>query len=517
MKTYILGAGVSRGYVRGAVFPPTMVEFFKVAGVLNWAAETDMCHGLWANLVKAKGLKSERAIWKTSLNIEDLMCELYDQALEDGNWELYLQLEYFIKSILLRTTDGPSWEPMDQFVRALDGGSGLITFNYDCLLEKSLIKADWRHAAGYRMMFQGRFVDRNGKDFLTPRVGGGVGSWDYLKLHGSLNWLVDRNIRANYLGSTGQLTSQQSLNAYLLDTLRSESADYPMTNMSGKLENEKEDDLFSLIIPPSRKKEYSEYRAVLGFLWELAKKKISESDELVFIGFSLPRTDENIQVLFTGFQGKRVVVINRSADSELRARYRALFPDAVIDFQEMTFAEYAAMLPPSPPKVSPSIPDFDCPIGISDGLMARVEVSPKNDFSDVSVDGQLNGHQISVRFHFDHGEFIRERFAQYAVLQIPSFRLGAMAETVASISRSMPCLDVRPGEISRYELGNSYGPQFTLTLDIEWRGSEMKLNLADFVPKALNEFRRSIEAATESAERRRIAEAPEQLGIKPLI
>lgn len=103
---------------------------------------------------------------------------------------------------------------------------------------------------------------------------------------------------------------------------------------------------------------------------------------------------------------------------------------------------------------------------------------------------------------------------------IPPSVIGPLpdpAETVASISRSMPCLDVRPGEISRFELGNVYGPQFSLTLDIEWRGLEMKLNLADFVPKALDDFRRSIEAATESDERRRIAKAPEQLGIKPLI
>lgn len=518
MKTYILGAGVSRGYVRGTVFPPTMAEFFKVGGFLNWVEETDMCHDLWAYLVRAQGFASSRAIWKSTLNIEDLMCALFDRATADGNWELYIQLEYFIKSVLIRTTDGPSWEPMDQLVDSLEAGSGLITFNYDCLLEKSLIKSNWRHATGYRMMFQGRFIDRAGADVLSPRVGGGVGDWDYLKLHGSLNWLVDRNIRANYLGGTGQLTSQQSLYAYLLDTLRAESAGVPMTNVSGALENEKEDDLHSLIIPPSRKKEYSEYRAILGFLWNLARDKISESEELVFVGFSLPRTDENIHVLFTGFRGKRVTVINRSIDDDLRARYTSLFPGAVLAFQESTFAQYAAGLPAvNPPSMRREAPDFECPVAVSEGVSARIEVSPGNEFSDVSVEGRLNAHQIGVRFHFDHGEFIRKRFDQYTALKIPSFRLGAMAETAAAISRALPCLAVRPKEISRFDLGNSVGRQFTLTLDIEWMGPEMKINLADFVPKALGEFRQSIEVATDSAERIRIAEAPEQLGIKPLI
>jgi hypothetical protein len=518
MKTFILGAGVSRGYIRAGLFPPTMLEFFKVAGNLNWLAETDMCHDLWRYLMHTRELKSEREIWKAAINIEDLMCELHDLALKDGDWSLYLQLEYFIKSLLIRTTDGSSWAPMDQFVSALERSDGLVTFNYDCLLEKSLIKNDWNPRTGYRMLFQGRFVTKGEVDILTQRVPGGVGSWDYLKLHGSLNWLVDRNIKENYLGGTGGLTSRQSLYVYLLETLRSESQKVPLTNVAGMLEDEQESDLFSLIIPPSRKKEYSEYRAVLGYLWELAKKKISESSEIVFLGFSMPQTDENIKVLFAEYSGRHVTIVNRAISSELRARYQAIFPSLEIECREETFEQYVGSLPPRVAgPIQVEAPQPECEEVVPEGLSVRVEILDENARSRVCVLGRLNGCPIEVRFLFEHGTFIRERFAKYVAMDIPSTRSAAIVEHAAGISRSLPCLEIKSSTLSKLDLGKSCGHQFDLTVEIEWSGPDVKINLADFVPKALRQFSCEFKASLDPAERSRISEAPAGLGMKFLI
>lgn len=496
-----------------------MAEFFKVAGVLNWLEETDMCHGLWERLMKDHGLKGEREVWKLKISIEALMCELFDEATAAGDWNLYMQLEYFIKSILARTTDGPAWAPMDQFVAALEPGSGLITFNYDCLLEKSLVKSDWRPETGYRTLFQGRFVERGEKDVLTQRVGGGMGSWDYLKLHGSLNWLVDRDIHTNWALHTGRLTTRMSLYAYLLDAIRTESSTHPLTNMSGILENEEDSDMFSLIIPPSRKKEYGEYRAILGYLWDIAKKKISASDELVFIGFSFPRTDENIKVLFESFQGGVVTVVNRTIDEDLRARYQSVFPKAKCDFRQESFQDYCSRLQPvMPPVQKTTIPASDCPEITPENLAASVLVSPTNNNSEVIVQGSLAAGQIEAKILFNHGEYTRKRFAQYDDLGIPSFKLVAIAEQAASVTRSLPCGKYEARTASRQEFGKTFEDQFDLSIEIKWTGNEdVVIHLADFVPKAIRSLCKKLDTEITQEERKRIAGAPKALGINQLI
>jgi len=104
-----------------------------------------------------------------------------------------------------------------------------------------------------------------------------------------------------------------------------------------------------LLVTPTMLKIYD--NSFLQKLWELSEKIISESDIMVFIGYSLPEADYHIRCLLTKAMNKskrrsrRIIVIdkaidkNSSSDDEkkcsnpVKKRYIELFGEDKVDFK----------------------------------------------------------------------------------------------------------------------------------------------------------------------------------------
>ena len=389
-----------------------MCEFMVMAKRMRYQ-KLDICNGLWEYLRRTRCQKRQ-SVWDLKINIESLMCELFDLGLRTKKWSLYWQLELFIKNVLLASTEGSRWRVMDRFVRRLEVGDQICTFNYDCLLERSLRLIGWRGDQGYGLVFDGRFEPSQGGDHLSFRVRGLGNPICYLKLHGSLNWLSPRNIAPLMLQGPSAPLIDVAEKVYLVDRMRFDPKSPTNDNLSGMLEDEDGRDLFSLIVPPSRKKEYAAYRAILNPLWEKAQRIVETCDELVFLGYSLPATDANVRSLFRRFKGSRVNVYTRNIDIQLRKRFDSLFLRKRISFVQTTFEDYVKSMP------SPSTPiealedknDWDCPVqgGIFHGLPNLILSSGR-----IRLELQTTLHlgQMKLLLTLDVGNRLKQRFALY--------------------------------------------------------------------------------------------------------
>jgi hypothetical protein len=484
-RAYILGAGVSRGYIWGGAFPPTMPEFFEVANLINWQKE-DICNGLLGYLMKRYALNSKEDIWKLRVNIEDLMCEVFDLCQKNGRWQPYWELELFIKHILTRTTEGPAWDVMDRFVASLGPGDLLVTFNYDCLLEKSLSKVGWRGDTGYGVVFDGRFAFDGKNDQFTFRLRGGVHDIRYYKLHGSLNWLVPRDIGNHSLVASPRPFFGPAKRIYLLDSVRYEPDSVTCDNISGTLEDFEEKDLVSLIIPPSRKKEYDEYRGIIGDSWNKAHERLAKCDELIFIGYSFPKTDSNVNALFADLKPKKITAINRTINEELKGRYSAVFGTQPIDYIQSAFQDYINTIPAGMLEDRTPTFDFNCS-EIKFGQPISIDsVSVTSEESYFSFRGSIDGSPLIIMCDLSHEERLQERLRYYDKVKVPSLKRITIASLLRSSVQALPCVMIEsPGVEYSME---GIGPSFGGSIKIHWSGAQKSINFADILVPVLYSF-----------------------------
>ncbi|MFQ5850256.1 MAG: SIR2 family protein [Candidatus Binatia bacterium] len=188
-------------------------------------------------------------------------------------------------------------QALDPFIQHIAQNDKLITFNYDLIIERALYERGiWKPKDGYGIRFKG-----------FPRLASSQDSKSTLqiyKLHGSLNWEPDLNLQLFYDDH------EPIFPGYLQDGSRSSRPEY-----QGKNHN--------LWMMPSFMKEFP----VPEFLdvWEEAFKALGESEEVVVIGYSLPKEDSAACVLLgtTDISQKRLVLIDPKAD-ELQERYQAI-------------------------------------------------------------------------------------------------------------------------------------------------------------------------------------------------
>ena len=98
-----------------------------------------------------------------------------------------------------------------------------------------------------------------------------------LKLHGSLSW---RYARPN--GGSGGL---------IYETAGVDNCQWNAQSLSSSWPAEYWADLDPMIVPPAAVKSPYYSNGVLQAYWRLAAKKLSQAEELVIMGFSLPQTD----------------------------------------------------------------------------------------------------------------------------------------------------------------------------------------------------------------------------------
>ncbi|MDX9702834.1 MAG: hypothetical protein RBU23_07305 [Candidatus Auribacterota bacterium] len=154
--------------------------------------------------------------------------------------------------------------------------STIITFNYDLLLEKVLHKTlmkqndlwslPWNYCCTLNNKLQYKFD----------------GPYKYLKMHGSFNWIYNRNNDVVELDDV-----------------------YPKIDAIKKFYlSDKE----IVLIPPKFKKEIS--MPCLKEVWSVAEKELSMADEIDFIGYSLPDADKDAIELFKNRTIQKLVIVD---------------------------------------------------------------------------------------------------------------------------------------------------------------------------------------------------------------
>ena len=184
---------------------------------------------------------------------------------------------------------------LDPFLKKIESDDEIITFNYDLIVEKALFDLEiWKPRDGYGIVF---------KDFPTIVKSHDIESRVKIhKLHGSLNWKSDSTLRFFYDDN------EPIFPGYLQD-----GSNY-------RLYQGKHSGHWML---PSFIKQFT-VPELVG-CWDRASRAMRDADEIVIIGYSLPKEDSAACLLLgtTALSEKRLTLVDPNAD-KLRNKYRTI-------------------------------------------------------------------------------------------------------------------------------------------------------------------------------------------------
>lgn len=181
----------------------------------------------------------------------------------------------------------------DRLVSALRPGDTIVTFNYDCLVDRSLrtiAKRNWDPETGYGIDARGHL------DAWRDHSGTGrfpVKQVQLLKLHGSMNWGIDTQGR--------------------LQLLVDPYAPRP------------EDDL--CIVPPLWQKSFDD--PPFHDVWMAAREQLTSTKALLIIGYSMPLTDVYTQAMLRIDVQPLDFLLVANPDPEARERIRRVLRSAI--------------------------------------------------------------------------------------------------------------------------------------------------------------------------------------------
>ncbi len=211
--------------------------------------------------------------------------------------------------------------PYDEFVSlvtdAQQSGAAdvaVISFNYDVGLD-------------YAFHFKSVPLDYGLQDNDTPATN----VIPYAKLHGSVNWVLCQHCNAVQPLNLGDFFTRYKWETAFIDTSKPVRLNIEQA-LGGLKHCEQPCTPEALIVPPTWNK--SQYGDVIESVWRRAAKEMSEAENIVVIGYSLPQTDQFFQYLFgLGCVGRRLLrqFIVCDPDQAVEGRFRELLAPAVQD------------------------------------------------------------------------------------------------------------------------------------------------------------------------------------------
>lgn len=278
--TYILGAGASK-----SAGGPLVDNFLEKACKLNVLKDTMPLKGFLDNLYSVKETHDYP-------NIEEVLT-IIDKAIQKeeplGGFEstsnmhsLKEEVRYVIRKTLEKAKTKDPNKAYSRFIRQnVSQEDTLISLNYDLYLDNEIyheyawidyginFKTLGAPLGDYKSFFN---IENEKED--TPIL---------LKLHGSVNWLYCP------LGEEIYLSQRALADIQGVQFIQPEVTPNPTVCPEHNV------DLESVIVYPTWLKSYDMYQ--INQIWSLALKEISESDEIVFIGYSMPSSDMEIRYL----------------------------------------------------------------------------------------------------------------------------------------------------------------------------------------------------------------------------
>lgn len=280
------------------------------------------------------------------LNIERLMTRIdgggmpYDSDSSQDELRLLLAelKRRFVDRINRAKASAPRSEDLRDFARyCVEHRVTIITFNHDDVLDEAMWSVRrvhriesasgpyWHPDGGYG------FFCRPSENCVGDRpVVMDLESVLLLKLHGSVNWRPRRGARRPYV--VDAIVHHEDW--------RPVEHEY-LTNVAAiPLHLEPE----PFIVPPVLIKTTLVEQPILRLVWSLARKALGDATRVIFVGYSMPRTDIAAAFLFTealsNLAPRNIELVNladsASEQATVRAAYREVFPqlsDGQFDFR----------------------------------------------------------------------------------------------------------------------------------------------------------------------------------------
>lgn len=307
--TYILGAGFNQ-CVRGmnGLKPPLSTNFFntilknKECNTINYDNRTQLVYEYIYKYWK----KSKKNLFYDDFDLEECFSLLQLQLLEassNNNQKLITRLLkinstlkfMFIGSLCEFEQFSSSSKLMLDFASLIyNKKSNILTFNYDCNLEKAIETVSnhkWNSFFSYGVKFDKIQIFKNNtmsymkkEDFYNMFQISSY-NWNILKLHGSLNWfkyipVSECDLFRNYKNDISDKKTQ-----FILADIYKYFDKYDSSDLI----------VDPLIIPPVLYKDYGQ--DIISTLWDKAKNVLSTCKTLIVIGYSFPPTDFGIKKL----------------------------------------------------------------------------------------------------------------------------------------------------------------------------------------------------------------------------
>ncbi len=359
---YVLGAGASRSYEDSPTGQkmPLSRDLFETYQNLAISENQWVSIGSILNYGRDEMNIDILSFFKTGIDIEEFHSEVEDKllkALSENNPEIYLywraynQLIFLFTSVINEIQNGPPSKTHLELAKLISPDDVIITFNWDTLLDRALNKIykDWNSAIGYGVV--PRKIFRNG--WCEPETQNEIHVPKLLKLHGSTNWITSHIIAYPETGNITLMQSSSSDTFYIYEyatqpypTYQGRYMDgyepfsygyYPPNIMDDSGKSAKEGYFVSgrlkfpwmpqgcssneglvsmpLVIPPVKKKKYDLFGDLFREIWNQAEHTLAESDKIIVIGYSFPRTDHQSTDLFLNAFIKRstlpkIVIVN---------------------------------------------------------------------------------------------------------------------------------------------------------------------------------------------------------------
>jgi hypothetical protein len=247
----------------------------------------------WKDHLPFKDYGLEQAIIKQIGHLDFINAIHPRRRKDDVSTFTYLNHLSHIICYLLRRAREIKYGPYETFFKkvffpakkALDVKDRIITFNYDELFDKHLLKKFPVQEIYFDKLKDSRTSSNRRKEkFDHPLL---------IKLHGSINWQCSTDEFKKIIKA-----SSKDDKRYYIDSVW-----FSRSGCSSP------DDSFSpLIIPPLPQKPITQIE-LFCFLWTKAFEYLQEAEELIVCGYSLPATDNLAQSLFGNFANKKLKMI----------------------------------------------------------------------------------------------------------------------------------------------------------------------------------------------------------------
>ncbi|TGK85821.1 hypothetical protein EHQ23_14470 [Leptospira bourretii] len=328
MDTYILGAGFSYSFA-AELFPLT--ETLVKKGIEKFHHPES--YGALKELISRMFSDSE------NINFENLATFLLNDPLKNitgntlKNSEIYLDLIGLVANVLKVESStikcSTHFPLLQQWISKLnERGDSIITFNYDLILEQVLADLKWNPLTGYCMDFYMLGLDRQ-----IPWVEPKANQLKYLKLHGSLNWQMEKD--AFYDVSDKRIYfSPKDVSNYWNNHFQG----YYREKFS----------YYPYIIPPLIGKKYE--NKSIQRLWHISQSLLENSKRIFIIGYSLPESDVITEYMLrdANISNKEIKIVRKLGQNESKAdvenRFKGIFFSETnnnkIEFMDMDAMEF---------------------------------------------------------------------------------------------------------------------------------------------------------------------------------